>query len=132
MGLYRRGLVSDPRFAVFEDGKLEAGDRFRQLAARRYQVNPFSKDDFTALVRQLVDDDRPLRVELDADFLESQLIAALAIARRLKASDSSIKTPAPEPGTNPPAEADSGRDAFSGSSLKLRHNTRIASKPAQM
>ena len=43
-----------------------------------------------------------------------------------------ITTPAPEPGMNPPAEALSGREAFSGSSLNFRHSTRIASKPDQM
>src|SRR5262249_40148567 len=45
---------------------------------------------------------------------------------------SSTSTPAPAPGTNPPALAQSGREAFSGSSLKRRQSTRIASKPAQM
>ena len=45
---------------------------------------------------------------------------------------SSTSTPAPEPGTKPPAEALMGREARSGSSLKLRQSTRMASKPAQM
>ena len=42
------------------------------------------------------------------------------------------RTPAPEAGTKPPAVALIGRDAFSGSSLKRRESTFIASKPAQL
>ena len=68
-----------------------------------------------------------------------QLTPAPASSHRIVAPRSralsrlSIRTtPEPEPGMNPPALAESGREAFSGSSFEPRFSTRIASKPDQM